>query len=208
MKFNQKLFSLKHATLGATLLSAIAINSVQADTFTFSVDTISPVTIAEIQPLYFGSALNLAAFGVCAFPTLAFATDSWLAVDSNFAVIPAVGGASRALVGAGCADTTSVTSNLGHYLISGGNNTDVKITLVTGGANDGSFTFTPQGIMDNDLAADAADAADLTADTQATITTNASGNVGLLVGGEIEVGLTALTSGTTIPASFDIEVVY
>ncbi len=205
MKANKTLSVLKNSALSVALISGIAV---QADTFTFSIDTISPVTIAEIQPLFFGTELNLAAFGTCAFPTLVQGTDDWLAADGNFAIIPTVGGAARAVSGAGCADQVSITSNLGHYLISGGNAVDVKITLVTGGATGGEFTFTPQGVADNDVSADAANATALTADTQVTIVTDASGNIGLLVGGQIDVGITALTAGSTIPASFDIDVVY
>ena len=205
MKFNKKLFSLKHAVISAALLSGIAINTVQADTFTFSVDTIEDVTISEIQPLYFASALNLGVLGTCAFTDLV-AADAWTTGDSNFALISTAAASARALTGPACVDT-SATSNLGHYLISGGNSAVINITLVTGGADDGSFTFTPQGVADNDTGATGGETV-IAADSAAAVTTDASGNIGLLVGGTIEVGLTALTAGTTIPASFDIDVVY
>jgi len=208
MKLNKTLSVLKRSAVSAALISGIAATAVQvqADTFTFSIDTIAPVTITEIQPLFFGTQLNLAAFGTCAFPTLVANTDDWVGGDGNFALLPALA-IPKAVTGAGCADTASTTSNLGHYLISGGNSTPVKITLVTGGATGGEFTFAPQGVADNLISANTGGIA-LVADAQQTITSDTSGNIGLLVGGQIDVGITALTSGTTLPASFDINVVY
>lgn len=204
MKFNK---TLKKSLLSVALLAGVASTSVQADTFTFTVDTISPVAITERQALAFGSQLKLTPGGVCGFAALVADTDDWVVGDTNFALLPALA-IPKAVTGSGCADAVSTTSNLGHYLISGAATTPIKITLVSGGADDGtSFTFAPAGLADNapNLASGGAVIA---ADTQTSVTSDASGNIGLLVGGTITVGINPLTSGSSIPASFDINVVY
>ena len=205
MNLNNTFSVFKKTVLGATVATVVA-TSAQGDTFTFSVDTNAPVTITERQALLFGKALKLDPLATCEITPLATG-DDW---DSGepFAITLAQH-TGVAAAGGGCADTSGTTSNYGHYLIAGAVSTPVKITLVSGGADDASFTFAPAGIADNDSAgASAAGEQLITADNQVTVTSDTSGNIGLAVGGEITVGVGGLTAGASIPASFDINVVY
>ena len=205
MKLKKSFSAVKSVAFGAALVAGIATTSAYADTFTFSVDTIAPVSISQRQAITFTSALTLLPAGSCKFADLVV-TSEWLAAETNLAITPASAN-GVAVTGSGCADGTSTTSNYGHYLINGADSTAVKITLVSGGADDSSFTFTPQGAVETDPGT-AGDSVVIVADTQTTVTLDSSGNAGLLVGGEINIGLTQLTAGTNIAASFDINVVY
>lgn len=215
MKLSKALSAFKYTAVSAALISGVATTSAFADTFTFSVDTIAPVTITERQPLLFSSALKLTPAGVCGFAALTAAADWGVDTIQNFALTPALATGIALDTGTpanvtGCADAAATTNNLGHYLISGAANTPVKLTLVSGGADDGSFTFAPQGAYDvlSTTTTGNTDAVAIAADAQATPTLDATGQMALLVGGVITVGINPLTAGSNIPASFDINVVY
>lgn len=196
--------------IGTALITTSSMAGVEK--FTFTVNTVADVSITERQQLLFGSPMKLDATGRCGLVAPA-ATDDWGDVGEQTFAIPPASATSHVAAGAGCSDTAATTSNYGSYLITGGPNTTVKVTLNDGSSVDGDgnattvFTFEPAGVLDADPTT-ADNGTTIANNTQKTVTLTASGEAGLIVGGDIIVGVGGLTAGQTIQGSYDIEVVY
>lgn len=205
----------KNTLIAATITTVLGTGNAMAGTesFGFSITSIQDVAVTERQAMVMGSALKIDATGQCGFPALSTTTDDW-----DTGEVYAIANAEtrdQALTGSGCADTSSTTSNYGTYLVTGAANTAIKVTLNDGSSQDGDgnattdFTFEPVGIIDVALGAGVnSPATALPNETQKTVTLGTGGEAGIVVGGNLIVGVGGLTAGQTLTGSFDIEVVY
>ncbi|NRA85395.1 MAG: hypothetical protein HRU22_16965 [Gammaproteobacteria bacterium] len=199
---------LARSIIGTSILAALGLTSYNAaariDSLPVSFETRSEANLQLIQALDFGKIMGLSAFSDC---TLDQASVEWTA--TAFTATPALATGINAKAGSTGCLLTAGASNLGHYVIVGDASSSIKIKLIstTGGAD---FNFEPTGNVDinagTPLGTDAL--VPLAADTFATVALGTSGQAGMLIGGKITIGSTALTAGQVYTMNFDVDVTF
>jgi len=200
MKLTQN--KLNRSVLSAGIALTLGLAAYQANAaltpFPVSFTTQSEATVVSIRPLDFGAVMGLSPFGSCTLTAVGAAGDLWLAPPFTTAPASSTG---ITLSGAGCLSTTA---DAGIYIVTGTNNSLVKITLTS--ASGADFDFAPAGHADPDSGTDT-DGVALAADTQTDVTLVGT-DAGIVVGGVITIGATPLTPGTAYTMDYNIELTF
>lgn len=194
--------------ISTSILASLSLASYNAvarvDSLPVSLQTRSEANLQLIQAVDFGPIMGLAAFSDCTLSPGAAGSIEWTA--TAFTATPAAA-STIAATGSGC--TSNAKSKLGHYVIVGDAGTTIKINLKqTAGGTD--FNFAPVGVAD----VNAGDAHGVTpnvalaTDTPTDITLDAAGKAGMLIGGTVTIGDTALIPGKAYTMDFDVDVTF
>ena len=202
MKLTQSKLNLSVVGAGVVLALAASQASAALNPFPVAFSTQSEATITSIQALDFGPIMDLTAFGNCTLD--ASALDFTSAV---FTTTPPAATGINPSAGSGCL-RSDLSSNMGHYVLNGTAGANVKIKLHS--ASGADFDFAPAGLWDPDPAVGTTNGGVLVADmfSSGYKLSTANGDGGLIVGGQISIGNTALTAGQAYTMDYDIEITF
>jgi hypothetical protein len=209
--------------IGTVILGAACASNVAAASFNLTVNTISDVTLAQVQALSFGTNILTDASVSCTMGALVPAPASVFSDDTTGVIGASLGTSGTAfglLNGAGCIGTGTTIATPGIYSITGEPTLDVNLTLTTE-PQVGNFTFSPTNGCGVDHDGSAGSAASdpclaITVSTPIALTLGGGSDSGVVVdgvthftvGGTITTLAGGLTSDTDYNATFLVNVIY